>query len=185
MNRHIITLLLLLVFAPISRAQVVAVNTDLAMDALMTPSLGVEFVTGNSTTLNVNALANYKPLGKDMKCVFVQPEVRLYPSRRTMYHEFIGVCGIAGNYEYTNTENVRKGYGLGLGLTIGYVMKLSKHLNLDLHAGYGLLYYVQKKYKVGDPYDELYRLNGRVPANDSGYLFVPTRVGVSLSYIIR
>ena len=75
--------LLLIVFVALLgcrniNAQMLAVNTDALMDVMMTPSIGFELVTGERTSLGVNVLGNYKPWGKDMKMVAVQPEYRYY-----------------------------------------------------------------------------------------------------------
>jgi hypothetical protein len=164
-------------------AQTMSVNTDLLMDVLQTPSLGLEFVTGNSTTVGVNAMMNNKPWGKDIKLFMVQPELRYYFSRRAMHHHFVGFCVPIGTYRIEGEEKVYDGYGVGVGITFGYVMSLASHWTLDFHAGVQNFFYKQKEYYQGDPYDERYIRDGQHTTNARGTYFLPTRIGVSIGYL--
>lgn len=64
------------------KAQRLAVNTDVAMDACLAPSLGVEITMGKKSTLNINGLYGENILGKDIRMAAVQPEWRVYISGR-------------------------------------------------------------------------------------------------------
>lgn len=178
MRKLILTIISVISFAANSSAQIVAVNTDLVMDGLQTPSLGVEFTTGNSTSLSLNAMGNYKPWGVDMKMIAFQPEFRYYLSRRAMSRHFVGVCVPFGTYKVTGDEKVYDGYGLGLGVTFGYVVSLSRHWNLDFHAGVQNFVYRQKEYYKDNVSEELKKYNSK------GRYFLPTRIGVSIAYIL-
>ena len=164
-------------------AQTLAVNTDLLMDGLQTPSLGLEFVVGNSTSVSVNAMMNNKPWGQDIKLVMAQPELRYYFSRRVMHHHFVGVCLPVATYRIGGERKVYDGYGVGVGLTFGYVMNIASHLTMDFHAGVQNFFYSQKEYYKNDPYDEKYIKNGRHTTNARGTYFLPTRIGVSVAYL--
>ncbi|NPD81721.1 DUF3575 domain-containing protein [Palleniella muris] len=178
MRKLLITIISVISFAANSGAQTVAVNSDLVMDALQTPSLGLEFTTGNSTTLSLNAMGNYKPWGADMKMIAIQPEWRYYLSRRAMSRHFIGLCLPFGTYKVTGTDKVYDGYGVGVGVTFGYVLSLSRRWNIDFHAGVQNFFYKQKElFKTEDP-TEL------ITDNSRGSYFLPTRIGISIAYIL-
>lgn len=166
-------------------AQMLAVNTDVAADLLMTPSLGLELVTGERSTLGVNVLGNYKPYGKDIRFIGVQPEFRYFFSGRPMHREFVGIGGVGAAYDITWKGKVYNGLALGLGLTFGYVFNITHRLNIDCHAGFGAIMYRHKEYFENDRYDEDYSVGGIQRTNAKGYVLLPTRIGVSVSYILR
>ena len=154
-----------MLFAAKASAQMVAVNTDVAMDACMAPSLGVELTLGKKSTLNINGLYAANMLGKDIRIAAIQPEWRVYISGRPMFHHYVGAIG---------------------GLSYGYVWPVTQRLLIDFHTSLGLVFYHQKEYFVGDDYDSHY-LNdeGNPYANAHGSLLMPLRIGISVSYIIK
>lgn len=165
------------------KAQMLSVNTDIALDALETPSFGVEMVVGNHTSLSINGFGNYHPWGMNMRLLAIQPEVRYYLSRRPMYHHFVGICGAAATYDMTYSSKRRNGYGIGGGITFGYVLPLSSRLNLDFHAGFTTFFYEQREYNPGHYSDSSTGME--VPLNARGHYTLPARIGVSLTYIIN
>lgn len=168
-----------------TRAQMLAVRSNLLMDAAMTPNLGFEMVVGEKTTLSVNAFGNYRPWGKDMKMVALQPEYRYFFSGRPMHKHFVGIGGIVAGYDMTYKSKVYDGHAFGAGLTFGYVWGLGKRLNLDFHAGFGLVAYKHKEYFEQDNYDTEVAVDGRVETNANGCYLLPTDIGVSITYILR
>ncbi len=158
-----------------------AVNTDLAMDLLMTPNAGLELVTGERTTLGIHVFGNKKPWGKDITMIGAQPEFRYFFSGRPMHREFVGICGIGSIYDITWDGKVYDGIAVGAGLSFGYVFNLSSRVNLDCHAGFGLIAYKQKEYFVDDNYDLDYSHAGVERTNSRGYYIFPTRIGDSLT----
>ena len=168
-----------------ARAQKLAVNTDLAMDVLMTPSLGLEMTVGNWSTLSLNVLGNYHPYGKTMKIFAVQPEYRYYFSGRPMHSLFVGVGAIGTFYDVTYRGRVYDGVAYGGGITFGYVMKIAHRLNVDFHAGFAAIGFSRKEYHVGDNYDVDYTLDGVLKNNSKGYYLMPSRIGISVAYILK
>ncbi len=166
-------------------AQMLAVNTDVATDLLMTPSLGFELVTGERSTVGVNVLGCSKPWGKDIRLIGVQPEYRYFFSGRPMHREFVGIGGIGASYDITWKGKVYDGLALGVGLTFGYVFSITHRLNIDCHAGFGAIMYRHKEYFENDKYDTDYSIGGIERANAKGYVLLPTRIGVSVSYILK
>lgn len=168
-----------------AKAQMVAVNTDLLMDLLATPSGGVELVVGERSTLGLDVMGNYHPWKKNMKMIVVQPEYRYYISGRPMHKHFIGIGALAASYDVRIKGKVHNGTGLGIGLVFGYVANLSKRFNIDFHAGFGAIGYKHKEYSMGDNYDSDYTADGKLSTNATGYYLLPTRIGVSLTYILK
>lgn len=166
-------------------AQKVAVNTDVMMDVLQIPSAGFELVVGECTTIGLNAFGCYHPWGKTVKALGVQPEYRYYFSGRPMNRFFVGLGGLITSHDITWAGKVYDGNAAGIGITFGYVLSLNKRLNLDFHAGFGGIYYRQKEYFEGDFYDVDYSVGGVESVNAKGYTLLPTRIGVSLSYILK
>lgn len=182
--RTIATAIMLMASALICRAQIVSVNTDAVMDAFLTPNVGVEFGLNSRSSLSLNAMYGKRIFYSDMKMTAVQPEWRFYFSGRPMYHHFVGVGALLASYNATFNKRTYNGDGAGLGVTFGYVLPLSKHWNVDFHAGCGLFFYRQKEY-----FDDLHIQEctdgEREFANSHGSQIVPTRIGISLTYIIK
>lgn len=167
-----------------ARAQMLAANVDGLWLATLTPNIGAELVIGGRSTLGLHGLFATKPLGKDVKIYAIQPEYRYFFSGRPMFREFIGVGAIGASYDITWAGKVYDGTAVGLGLTFGYVLPIKKRINIDFHAGFGIIRYKHKEYFVGDQYDVDYIFDGEQRANASGYYLLPTRIGVSVSYIL-
>ena len=169
-----------------SLAQKLAINTDLAMDALTLPNLGLEITCGEKSTFSLNVMGGYHPWwGKESKLFGIQPEYRYYFSGRPMHSWFVGLGGIAGFYDMTLHDKVYDGLAYGAGLTLGYVFKLSPRWNIDLHAGVGAVGYNRKEYFVGDNYDIDYAVGDNLRTNSKGFYLMPTRIGVSITYILK
>lgn len=170
---------------PALRAQMVAVGTDVVSDLLMAPGAGVEMVCGNRSTAGLSVFGCHRPWGHDMKMIGVQPEYRLYFSGRPMHKTFAGLGALATLYDITWKGKVYDGGAIGFGLTFGYVLDLTKRLNVDFHAGLGLVAYKHKEYYKGDRYDDDYSVGGELNTNAKGLRLLPTRIGVSLTYILK
>ena len=181
------TLLALLMAAACTtaRAQMVAVSTDVLMDALQTPSIGGELVVGERTSVGLSVFGNHNPWGQTMTIVGLQPEWRHYFSGRPMHRHFIGVGAVGAQYDITWKGKVYDGTAVGVGLTFGYVIPLSRRLNIDLHAGLGLIFYRQKEYFEDDSYETDYNYGRTAQSNAKGYCLLPTRIGVSVAYILK
>lgn len=165
----------------------IAINTDIAMDAMMTPSLGMEIVTGNRSTFSANVMYSWKSLGKNISVIAVQPEYRYYLSNRPIHGIFMGIGAIGGRYDIEWANKTYKGDAFGAGLTFGYVWNLTRRLSVDFHAGFGAIIYNQKEHFLKDHYDEESAEGNPsyTKANANGYYLAPTRLGVSISYVLK
>lgn len=186
MKKYLLGLLITMTVTT-AQAQLLAVETDMAADALMVPNLGFELVTGERTTLGLHAFYSSKPWWESdtKKILGVQPEFRYFFSGRPMHKHFVGIGGVAATYNMAWKGKVYDGMAGGIGLVFGYVFNLTKRLNIDAHAGFGVIAYKHKEYFKYDNYDTDYSIGGQVRANAVGYYVLPTRIGVSLTYILK
>lgn len=185
MNR-IYLVLICLWCAFCARSQVVAVKTNVLYDATTTLNLGVEAAFNRHLSLDVSG--NYNPWtfsdDTSIKHWLVQPELRYWPYERFNGH-FVGVHALYADYDVAGKSllNVMKsdhaydGNAYGGGISYGYQLYLSPHWNVEFTAGVG---YVRFKYdKVPFPANEETPLRYR---ND---YFGPTKLGISIMYIIK
>nr|MBP7472955.1 DUF3575 domain-containing protein [Prevotella sp.] len=169
--KKIIVLLLTMLSVISVRAQMIAAHTDLALWALQTYNLGAEMTINNRSTLCLDGAYVNKPYGqKDFKIYSAQPELRYYFGGRPMYHHFVGISGIAAKYQITWKDDYHSGTAFGAGLTFGYVFPITRDLTIDAHTGVGIVGYNDSKNHTD---------------NKLGYMLVPTKIGITLSYIIR
>lgn len=166
-------------------AQKLAVNTDVAMDLIETPSLGVEMTVGDRSSVGVNVLGNYKPWSMNIKMLGIQPEYRFYFSGRPMHGWFVGAGALGSFFKLVRRGKVYDGINYGAGVTFGYVVKVAHRLNVDFHTGLGAVAFDRKEYHVGDNYDADYIVDGVNRTNSHGYYLMPTRIGVSVCYILK
>lgn len=161
----IVALLMLLPFK--GRAQMLAVSTNVPLLLTQTYNVAVDMTIGQRSTLGATVFGNYHPwVLKDMRMVGLQPEWRYYFSGRPMMYHYFGTHLTAVNYNFTWKDEEHHGDALGGGVSFGYVYPLSERVNIDFHAGLGLMFYHEKGVGVGN-------------------MILPTKLGVSLTYILR
>ena len=186
MRRNLLIAAAFLVFCHAEvNAQMMVVNTEATSDLLMAPNIGLEVVTGNHSSVGVNVLHSPKVLGFGLKLSAIQPEYRYWFSYRPVNKWFVGFGAIGALFEGTIKEKHYDGYGIGLGITYGYVWNITDRLNIEVHSGFGAFYYNRKEFFEGDNYDVDYTEDGAQRANAKGYYLLPTRIGVSVSYILK
>lgn len=191
--RKILLICVLMAYSFGVRAQLIAAGTELTSDALLMPNLSLEMVTGNKTSLNISVMGTTNSyIFEKVKGIVLQPEYRYWFSGRPISRFFVGVGAIGGLFDITSKGKVYDGYGMGGGLTYGYVINvktkvpwLKDRLNIDIHSGFGAIYYHRKEYFVNDNFDVDYTKDNYQRANANGYYLLPTRVGVSVVYIFN
>jgi len=176
MRRTILAMILLLSACGL-RAQQLAVSTDIPALAIGVYNGGAELTVGNRSTIGVSVFGAYHPwIANSSKALGIQPEYRYYFGGRPMYHHYVGAGLLAVNYDFEWKEKRYDGDAVGAGLTFGYVVSLSRRLSIDAHAGVGLLRYHHKEQRVESTESAL---------DCREYIMLPTKIGVTLSYILR
>jgi hypothetical protein len=181
----------LMVGAATTRAQNFAVKTNLLYDATATVNAGLELGLAPKWTLDVSG--NLNSWSKDehtkWKHWMLQPEARYWFCDRFSRH-FIGAHLIGGAFNFGNIHNdlsflgtdfsvLRdkryQGYAYGCGVAYGFAFVLSRHLNLELEAGFG---YVCLDY-------ETYECDGcgRKVNEDIHYYIGPTKAALNLVFV--
>ena len=166
------------------QAQNVAVKSNGLMWLAMMPNAGCEVVVGERSTVDLSLFGAMNIWGNKAKILGFQPEYRYWFNGRPMTREYVGLGAIGATYDITWGNKVYQGDAGGLGLTFGYVMNFGKRLNVEFYGGCGLLYFQQKQYYKNDSFDD-YTGSGAAQANANGYKILPTKLGVSVTYIIK
>lgn len=186
MNKLYLLLILCLFSLAGLRAQVVAVKTNVLYDATTTFNLGAEVAFSRHWSLDISG--NYNPWtfskDKSIKHWLVQPEARYWLHERFNGH-FFGVHGIYTDYDVAgqNILGVMKsgysydGYAYGGGVSYGYQLYLSPHWNIEFTAGVGYLQFKYDKKSFPD--------NGDAGGSYRNNYFGPTKLGISIMYIIK
>ena len=190
MKKVIILIVLMLgCFAFESKAQKIALKSNLLYDATTTMNLGLEFGLARKWTLDVPV--NYNPWkpdnGRRLRHWGVQPEDRYWfceSFRRT----FIGVHGhyadfnVGGFPDWSfiseNMQNTRyQGHLYGGGISIGHSWILRKRWSIEASVGVGYAHIVYEKYPCATCGTKL--------KDSSKNYFGPTKASVSLIYVIK
>ncbi|MDR0976703.1 MAG: DUF3575 domain-containing protein [Prevotellaceae bacterium] len=166
-----------------------AIKTNLLYDATTTINLGTEFSVGRRYTLDLSG--NYNPWtyshSRKVKHFMVQPELR-YWLCESFYGHFLAVHGIYAHYNVGGVSNPfgffpalkryrYQGNLYGGGVAYGYHQILSPRWSLEYEVGVGYIYTKYNKFaceRCGELKDK----------QSKGY-FTPTKVAVSLIYIIK
>ena len=187
MTKKVLIVLGHLLFIPMMMFGQVAVKTNVPLDAVCIPNVGVE--VGLSKKVTIDVPFYYNPWkysdSKMLKLSMVQPEVRYWLCDKFNGH-FFGVHGMVGNYHTTgidlpftifdDLDKYRyKGNFYGGGISYGYQFILGRHWNIEATVGVGYAYVDYKQYECKECGD-------MVRKSDKNY-FGPTKAALSLVYL--
>lgn len=163
-----------------------AVRTNVLYDAMLLPTLGVEWrINPNIGVKFDGSLAWWGgETGKTMKVWLLNPEVRWYLLHNKRF--YAGVSGSYGEYNIYkymvgNILSKDTGYQGSLwsaGLTVGYQLYLSRCFSVDFNLGLG---YVRSEYDSFGMIDGVRVYKDR---DKSKSFFGPTQVGINLIWTI-
>ena len=122
-----------------------AVRTNVLYDALLTPTLGVEWRINRSVGVKLDGSLAWWSSNQDkvQKIWLLNPEVRWYLLRDKRF--YAGVSGNFGDYNIyrymlgniLSKETGYQGKMWGAGLTVGYQLLLSHNFSIDFNLGLG------------------------------------------------
>ena len=179
-------LLVLAVFS--SRAQKVAIKTNIPYLATSTPNLAIEVATGDKHSFSVGG--GWQPWQfsetKKLKHWLVQPELR-YWTCETFNGHFFGLHGIAaefnvGGFDWPvgrlkDFKDYRyEGYAFGGGLSYGYQWPIAKRFNFELNLGVGYAHLIYDKFKC-------VKCGDKLESDVKDNYFGVTKAAVSLIYL--
>ena len=176
--KYFLVALAMMAGVQIVNAQRVSLKTNGLYWLATSPNLGTELRMSRHFTLNLEAAGNPFTIGgHKMRHASVFPELRYWFAGRPQVQHFAGVMALASVFDLEFKGNMHRGVAGGLGLTYGYSFVLSKRLSLETTVGLGAVYCMDRKYPAGS-----YK-----PAkfNHKGIAFTPTKIGVSIVYILK
>lgn len=168
------------------------VSTNLLYGGLfLAPNIGVEMGLKPNTSIEITA--SYNDWNKDKKSLddtkqlrhaFARAEFRWWLCERFNGH-FFGAHAFWSGYNISghkipllfDKEYRYDGDAYGIGATYGYALPLAKRWNMNFHIGAGLVYLNYDKYSC--------ELCDRAPKKNEKFYFGPTRLGVTISFIIK
>jgi len=189
-NAYIFMLLLALGYSSLLPAQVLALKTNLAADAVSSPNVGLELKLGTRLTLDLSG--HYSPFySKESlhrwRHWLVQPELRIWGcepffSRFWGFHLLVGEYNISDRHLpfglYRGTRSGRyEGFVAGAGISYGYQWILSPHWGVEAELGAGYVRAGYHHYRCAHCGEE--RARGH-----KDYLG-PTKVAISLVYLLK
>ena len=154
-----------------------AVRTNVLYDAMLLPTLGVEWRDGSLSWWGGEH-------GKVQKIWMLSPEVRWYLLRDKRFY-----AGVSGNYGEYNVYKYMLGGVLSkdtgyqgkcwnVGLTLGYQLYLSRSFSIDFNLGLG---YTRSEY---DSYGVTDGVRVYKERNNNKHFWGPTQAGISLVWTI-
>lgn len=188
--RILLTIIILTISAEYVSAQKIGVKTNLLYDATTTMNLGVEVGLSDRWTFDLSA--NYNPwmLNKEMnrkiKHYLIQPEARYWLCEKFNGHFF----GLNTGFAQYNIGAVKipfakdsdkyryEGWATGVGLSYGYSIILAGRWNMEFTLGAGLIYTRYDKFDCAD-------CGKKIEGNVSKPFFAPTKMGITLIYMIK
>ena len=176
--KYLLIALALMVGAQTVDAQRVSLKTNGLYWLAASPNFGGDRTKSPHITLNLEAAGNPFTIGgHKMRHASLFPELRYWFAGRPQVQHFAGVMALASVFDLEFKGNMHRGVAGGLGLTYGYSFVLSKRLSLETTVGLGAVYCMDRKYPAGT-----YK-----PAkfNHKGIAFTPTKIGVSIVYILK
>jgi hypothetical protein len=136
----------------------VAVRTNLLYDAFLVPALGVEWRPSRGVGVKFDGAYCYwgSEHGRVQKMWLADPEIRWYPLPEGRFHVGLGANfgeynlyrGIVGGLLSTDTGY--QGNLWGGGVTLGYQLRLSGSLSLDVSLGLGYIRFAYDSFVIMD-----------------------------------
>ena len=166
----------------------VAVRTNLLYDAMLLPTLGVEWRINKNVGVKFDGSLSWwgGSTGKVQKMWLVNPEVRWYLLHDKRF--YVGASGTYGEYNIykyalgsilSKDDTGYQGKLWNAGLTVGYQLPLSRHFTVDFNLGLG---YTRSEYDSFGMTDGARVYKER---NKTKNFWGPTQAGISLVWTIR
>lgn len=155
-----------------------AIKTNLLYDAILMPSLEVEYRINDKWSVNLEGSIAWWSNNKKHKyyqIAMVSPEVRYWFKTKEPWHgHYAGFYLGGGLYDLENGGRGYQGeFYVASGLSYGYMFPLNKHLSMEVGVGIG---YMMTEYKKYLPSDGCYVYQ----KTERSHYFGPTKLKLSL-----
>lgn len=188
--KYTLILAVILHFTANGYSQNIGLKTNTLYWATATPNIGAEISVGRKLTLDLTGGYNPWELGnnKKFKHWIAQSELR-YWICETFEGHFLGIHTQGGEFNIgrinlpglvfgSGSENYRyQGFFVGGGISYGYQWILSPRWNLEANIGIGYNYIKYDKFEPCNCGEQL--------ENKSSNYFGPTKIGLSIIYLIK
>lgn len=157
-------------------------KTNLLSWAAIVPNIGLEFYIGKLVSIEVSGQYTWLSdlLGKEKAYYMwgVGAELRFWLKGNGKFDGlFLGLYGNAGQYDFKLGHTGNQGDYYSAGLSIGYVLPVGKHLNIEFGLAGGYLNYINQAYvwdgRKNIPVDPINPIK-------SDWKIFPTKASVSL-----
>lgn len=162
-----------------------AVRTNLLYDAMLLPTLGIEWRISPSAGIKLDGSRSWwGNSDKTQKFWMISPEVRWYLLRnKRLYAGLAANIGQANVYKFPlgsvlSSDTGYQGDFWGAGISVGYQLYLSRRLSLDFNLGLG---YTRFDYDTFGVIDGVRVIQGRDCTKN---FWGPTQAGISLMWTI-
>ena len=183
---------LTLSFAQESKAQKVALKTNVVYDVAANVNAGIEVGLAKRWTVDVSGNLNTWDMshGRKWKHWLVQPELRYWFCDRFAGHFLAlhlhggqyNVGGLKNSIEFLGTDISRlgdnrfQGWFAGAGLAYGYTWILGRHWNLEAELGLGYSYTMYDTFNCAG-------CGKKVEENSEHHYVGPTKAAINLVYL--
>lgn len=183
--KHRILIILTVLFSFVvneSKAQGIAVNTNIAGWAALAPNLGVDLCMNEYSSVEaIFYKSATKCWFKDIDFMSLQLGYRYWFSRTPLNNFFVGATVTPTKYEMQTKNFIHDGYALPFGVNIGYCLPLSDRWNIEISYGIGATYL----------YEDLLPRTTATAENllpnetKRDFLLTPSNLGINISYVIK
>lgn len=181
MKKYTVILVILLSLIGIreTKAQGIAIKTNIAGWAALAPNIGVDLCVSESSSLEAIFYKSATDCWlKSANFTALQLGYRYWFDREPLNSFFCGITATPARYEAKINDIKRKGDCLPFGVNIGYCWPLSDKLNFEVSYGIGGMYLFEDIYGFNEVGESAVRSRHNMS-------FSPTNIGINISYIIK
>ncbi|MBQ0081097.1 MAG: DUF3575 domain-containing protein [Alistipes sp.] len=170
------------------------IKTNLAMDAIAIPYLGLEVRCGKHVSIGVDGVYTRKNIfhpDPDTKFYGILPEVRYWTKQAFKKGHFVGAhCNLAWFTGKFNSREMFQNYNsktgsinkpaISIGLLYGYNFTLGKkeHWNFEIYAAVGYASWEQRRAQLKDDRSQMWKYC----TTEQRKMFGPTKIGINFAY---
>lgn len=125
------------------------IGTNLAYLGALMPNIEIQGLLSRRISLSVEGMCAWwsqRDKHRYYQLAGINPELRYWTGHEALRGQYFGLMLMGGLYDLEDKKQGYQGEYLAGGLTLGYVLKLSRRLSLDFGLGGGYLFTQYRKY---------------------------------------